>query len=151
MKIVYKNTLISLLFFVLGCFIVSFFFGFFGSSLYYIIGLGIYLPLFLVSAAIYERKLDYKFAHVLILLLWGFSVIFSSIYISIQGLGGTASEAHAFISGKTGDYLYLKAYIVVSFPYFSYVISFLGLSRVWKDAIIGVFGYVLVAIFFYIL
>lgn len=138
------KTIFSTILFILSALAIAVIYGFFGAAAYYLIGLSMYLVIFLIPSIIYEINENRKIPLILILLLWLFSIIALFVYANIQGVGGSAS-----ISSQThqpSSLEYVNALLVVSFPYFVYVITFLTQYKLWKEILWGCIGYVLLFI-----
>jgi len=147
MDLQYRGTLISSLSFFIAPIGVSASLNFFSESLYYTLGLLMYLPIFLIPSLLYERRRDARILYIMIALLWITSFIFTAAYLSIQGLGGTAS-------GAPGEDLQLsissgaRGFIMVSFPYLAYTSTFLAVYSKWRELAVELGGYTLIFLFF---
>ena len=151
MTLQYKGTLLSLLSFFVACLLISAVFEFFEDFLYYSVGLLFYLPLFAIPSLIYERKTDLRIAYMLIVTLWIIAFVFTFVYISVHGVGGSAGKVIRHIWHEYQGYENIKALFIASFPYFIYVVVFLALQRLKKETMIGGVGYGILAAILYFL
>ena len=132
------KTLLSVIVFIIAALIIAVIYGSLDKAFYYILGLGMYLFIFFIPTLIYENNENPKIPYILIILLWVVSLLFAYFYLSVQGMGGAAGTiSHT----NATTYEHIKAFLIVSFPYFAYVVTFLNLCKLWKECILGCIGY----------